>query len=83
MQTTFTVFTDKVTRLLQSMVYLAMRCSCPGGATVGEIAGLLVGYVPDETGRYHEGLVERVLRQLQNDGKVTRVGAQWYPVLEG
>lgn len=78
-----TTITDKVMRTARSMVYLALCATCRGGATAGEIAGFLRIRAPGEAEFYHEGMVERALRQLQGDGRVTREGAFWYPVVDG
>ena len=78
-----TTITDKVMRMARSMVYLALCATCRGGATVGEIAGFLSIRAPGEANFYHEGMVERALRQLQGDGRVTREGVHWYPVVDG
>jgi hypothetical protein len=79
MQNPVTVFTDKVMQGIKSMVYLSMRISYRRGATAAEISGFLNDWVPSGEGFYHEGVVERVLQELQLDGKVDRAGARWYP----
>ena len=33
---------------------------------------------PDEAGSYHEGIVERVLVDLEHEGQVTHAGPRWY-----
>lgn len=83
MQNPVTIISDKVMRMAGSMVYLALCAAYRGGATVGEIAGFLALRAQGEAELYHEGMVERVLRQLHSDGRVTRDGARWYPVLDG
>ena len=80
MHSPVTVITDKVMRMIRSMVYLAMRVSYRGGATTGDIGGYLRDWAPDSAGMYHDGLVERALGELQTAGMVTRAGARWYPV---
>jgi hypothetical protein len=82
-QNPVTIITDKVMRMASSTVYLAMCFTYRGGATVGEIAGFLSIGAAGEDGFYHDGMVERALRQLQSDGRVTRDGAHWYPVIDG
>ncbi len=74
------VITDKVMRMIQSMVYLAMRVSYRRGATTGDICGFLTEWAPASAPIYHDGIVERALDELQLAGKVTRAGARWYPV---
>ena len=78
MQNPVTVFTDKVMRMIKAMVYLSMRVAYRRGATVEEISGFLNDWAPSEAGMYHRGVVERVLRELSDDGKVTNAGARWY-----
>lgn len=72
------VITDKVMAMIRSMVYLAMRVGHRHGATALEIAGFLNYWAPAGNGEYHEGVVERVLCQLHEDGLVTQAGARWY-----
>ena len=72
--------TDKVMRMIKSMVYLSMRVSYRRGATTEEVSGFLSEWAPENDGFYHEGLVERVLGELQQEGRVQRAGARWYPV---
>lgn len=72
--------TDKVMRMIKSMVYMSMRVSYRQGATTEELSGFLAEWAPDERDVYHDGLVERVLAELQQEGRVQRAGARWYPV---
>ena len=72
--------TDKVMRTIRSMVYLAMRVSYRRGATASDISGFLAEWAPSEGEFFHEGLVERVLCDLQQEGYVARAGARWYPL---
>jgi len=72
------VMTDKVMSMIRSMVYLAMRVAHRRGATSTEIAQFLNDWAPDGPGAYHEGVVERVLEDLLEDGKVFHAGARWY-----
>lgn len=72
--------TDKVMRMIKSMVYLSMRVSYRRGATTEEVSGFLSEWAPENDSFYHEGLVERVLGELQQEGRVQRAGARWYPV---
>ena len=73
-----TVITDKVMRMLRAMVYLAMRVGCPRGVTVPDITSFLELWAPSDKNLYHKGVVERVLFDLQSDGKVANAGARWY-----
>ena len=73
-----TVITDKVMAMIRSMVYLAMRVGHRHGATADEIAGFLNDWAPPSDGVYHEGVIERVLYQLHEEGLVTQAGARWY-----
>ena len=73
--------TDKVMSMIKSMVYLSMRVSYRGGATTEEVSGFLAEWAPDKRDLYHHGLVERLLAELQQEGRVARAGARWYPVL--
>ncbi len=83
MQNPVIIITDKVMRMAGSVVYLALCATYRGGATVAEIAGFLRTGPAGESGFYHDGMVERLLRQLHTDGRVTRDGAYWYPVIDG
>jgi hypothetical protein len=78
MQNPVIAITDKVMSMLKSMVFLSMRVYYRRGATAGEISSFLNEWAPDGEGRYHEGIVERVLRDLMNEGAVARAGARWY-----
>lgn len=79
MSNPITVFTDKVMRMIKSMVYLSMRVSYRRGATSEDISGFLAEWAPGERDMYHVGVVERALTELQCDGLVDRAGARWYP----
>ena len=79
MQNPVTVITDKVMQMIKSMVYLSMRVYYRRGATASEISSFLNDWAPAAEGMYHEGIVERVLQDLCNDGLVARAGARWYP----
>ncbi len=82
MQNPVIVITDKVMSMLKSMVYLSMRVYYRRGATAEEISRFLNEWAPDGEGRYHEGIVERVLRDLLDEGAVSRAGARWYPAVQ-
>ncbi len=72
--------TEKVIRMIKSMVYMSMRVSYRKGATAEDLSGFLTEWAPQGQDLYHEGLVERILSDLQQDGHVARAGARWYPV---
>lgn len=74
------VFTDKVMRMIKSMVYLSMRVSYRRGATTQDISGFLAEWAPEHDNMYHPGIVERALAELENDGLVSQAGSRWYPV---
>ena len=78
MENPIVVMTDKVMSMIRSMVYLAMRVAHRRGATSTEISQFLSDWAPDVAGTYHEGVVERVLEDLLEDGKVFHAGARWY-----
>ncbi len=78
MENPIVVMTDKVMSMIRSMVYLAMRVAHRRGATSTEISQFLTDWAPDVAGTYHEGIVERVLEDLLEDGKVFHAGARWY-----
>lgn len=80
MNSPVTVITDKVMRMIKSMVYLSMRVSYRRGATTGDIASFLTEWTPGTAPIYHEGIVERALDELHHAGMVSRAGARWYPV---
>jgi len=80
MSNPITVMTDKVMRMIKSMVYMSMRVSYRRGATTDDISGFLAEWTPGEASIYHPGIVERALIDLQSDGLVKRAGARWYPV---
>jgi hypothetical protein len=82
MQNPVTVITDKVMQMIKSMVYLSMRVYYRRGATASEISGFLNEWIPSEQGLYHEGIVERVLQDLRNEGMVAQAGARWYPAVQ-
>ena len=71
--------TDKVMRMLKSMVFMSMRVSYRRGATTEELSGFLHEWSPTDAGMYHEGVLDRVLFDLQHEGMVARAGARWYP----
>ncbi len=80
MNNPITVMTDKVMRMIKSMVYLSMRVCYRRGATTEDISGFLVEWTPGEENIYHEGVVERALCALEADGLVRRAGPRWDPV---
>jgi hypothetical protein len=78
--TKITTITDKVMRMIKAMVYLALRVAYRRGATAPDIAEFLKTWAPSESALFHPGIIERVLFDLQADGKVTHAGARWYLV---
>lgn len=80
MSNPITAMTDKVMRMIKSMVYMSMRVSYRRGATTEDISGFLTEWAPEQENMYHSGIVERALTELQGDGLVNRAGARWYPV---
>ena len=72
------VFTDKVMLMIKSAVYLAMRVGCRPGATTADISRFLASFGAKDKALYHEGIIERVLFDLQTDGKVLSSGSRWY-----
>jgi hypothetical protein len=79
MSNPITVMTDKVMRMIKSMVYMSMRVSYRRGATAEDISGFLAEWAPREKETYHVGVVERALRELQGEGLVSSAGGRWYP----
>ncbi len=71
--------TDKVMDMIKSMVYLAMRVYYRRGATAAELSGFLADWSPAAADSYHEGIIERVLFDLEHQGMVQRAGSRWYP----
>jgi len=78
MQSPIIAITEKVMRMIKSMVYLSMRVDHRRGATVADIEEFLENWAPSEQGMYHEGIIERVLRELRDDGRVAQAGPRWY-----
>jgi hypothetical protein len=70
--------TDKVMRMMRSMVYLAMCVGCRRGATVEDVSQFLGLWAPSDRALYHPGIVQRSLVELERDGKVVSAGARWY-----
>ena len=78
MQNPITVISDKVMRMVKSMVFLALRVGHRGGASTADIVSFLNDWAPAANGAYHDGIIERVLEDLAHEGKVTQAGARWY-----
>ena len=76
MENPLIVVTDKVMRMIKSAVYLAMRVGCRSGATTTDISRFLAGFGAKDKALYHEGVIERVLFDLQTDGKVKNAGTR-------
>jgi hypothetical protein len=66
---------DKVMRLVRSMVYLALRVQPGRQATPEQISCYINRYAADPG--VHVGIVELALRELHKDGRVERAGADW------
>lgn len=69
---------DKVVRMMESMVYLAVSGTRHGGATTQDLSGLLAEWAPASAELYHPGAVERALCRLQSSGRVAQAGSRWY-----
>ena len=69
--------TDKVMRMIRSMVYLALKLEPHRGGTAQEICAYLDTRAE---GEYHTGIIERALEDLQYQGKVRQLGPRWYLV---
>ena len=78
MQSPIIAITDKVMRMIKSMVFLSMKVDHRRGATVADIEAFLNNWAPSEREMYHEGIIERVLRELKDDGRVAQAGPRWY-----
>ncbi len=78
MQSPIITITDKVMRMIKSMVYLALRVDHRRGVTIADIESFLRNCALSKQGMYHEGVIERVLRELRDDGRVTQAGPRWY-----
>ncbi len=50
------------------------------GASIADIEEFLESWAPSGREMYHEGAVERVLRELQDDGWVAQMGRRWFLV---
>jgi hypothetical protein len=80
MSSPIAAITDKVSQMIKSMVYLAMRVSYRRGATVAELTGFLEDWTPAAADANQAGVIERVLEDLYHEGKVSSAGGRWYPV---
>jgi hypothetical protein len=78
MQNPIIAITDKVMRMIKSMVFLSLKVGHRRGATIADIEIFLKHWAPSERGMYHQGIIERVLRELQTDGRVAQAGPRWY-----
>ncbi|PLW66698.1 hypothetical protein [Pseudohalioglobus lutimaris] len=75
-----TIISDKVVRMLNSIVYLVICASHRNGSTSVDITRSLGGLAPVHADIYHQGMVERALEDLQREGRVARAGSRWYRV---
>ena len=78
MQSPLIAITDKVMCMIKSMVFLSMKVDHRRGATVADIEAFLNDWAHCESNMYHEGIIERVLCDLQSDGRVAQAGPRWY-----
>ncbi len=78
MENPLLLITDKVTRMIRSMVYLAMWIGYRRGATTNDIVGFLRVWAPSDRDRFHTGAIERALVELNLRGKVVNAGGRWY-----
>ena len=78
MQNPIIAITDKVMRMIKSMVFLSLKVDHRRGATIADIETSLKYWAPSERSMYHQGIIERVLRELQTDGRVAQAGPRWY-----
>jgi hypothetical protein len=72
---TVTVISDKIMRLMRSMVYFALRVQ-PGQ----ELSAIELSHYINRTGvagSVHHGVVEFALQELLSEGRVRRQGARW------
>ena len=74
--------TEKVSHMFRSMVYFAMSRN-DRGATVADICDCIGESIAGDARRYHAGVVERALGDLERQGRVVRYGALWYPRGQG
>ncbi len=70
-----TVISDKIMRLMRSMVYFALRVQ-PGPAHSAEELSLYINRTAAR-GAVHSGVVELALQGLLSEGRVRREGARW------
>ena len=80
MNNPLTAISDKVVRMMNAMVYLATGASPGDGATTGDIVRSLGHLAPVHADIYHQGMVERSLRDLQQQGLVVRSGSRWHRI---
>ena len=78
MQSPIIAISEKVMRMIKSMVFLAMRVGHRQGATTTDIASFLDDWAPSQKQLFHCGIIERVLWDLQTDGRVAQAGSRWY-----
>ena len=78
MNNPLTVISEKVVHMMNAMVYLAT--SAGDGATSGDIARSLGHLAPVHADTYHQGMVERSLHDLQQQGRVVRSGSRWHRI---
>jgi hypothetical protein len=69
------VITDKVMRMIRSMVYMAMKVQPGSSVSPDEISHFI--NQRSSRNRFHAGVVELALQDLHRDGVVQRSGARW------
>jgi len=74
--------TDKVARMVRSMVLFTLQSREERGATTAEIAVFLSQWSTAGRDLYHEGVVDRALTDLARQGLVVRAGLCWYPATQ-
>ncbi len=71
-----TAISDKVTRMVRSIVYLAMKSQPAHGVSSDELSRFI--NKRSALDRFHAGMVELALQELHSDGVVKRAGVRWY-----
>ena len=70
-----TVISDKIMRLMRSMVYFALKVQ-PGRELSADELSLYINRNA-AAGAVHSGVVELALQELYSQGRVRREGARW------
>lgn len=72
---TINVISDKIMRLMRSMVYFALKVQ-PGQQHSARELSLYINRTA-AAGTVHSGIVELALQELLSDGMVRREGSRW------